>query len=31
MKGIVVLDKDFGAGYKYDLIIENGKIVSPKE
>ena len=28
MKGTVVLDKDFGAGYKYDLIIENGKIVS---
>ena len=31
MKGIVVLDKDFGAGYKYDLIIENGQIVSSKE
>ena len=30
MKGVVVLDKDFGAGYKYDLIIENGKIVSSK-
>ena len=28
MKGTVVLDKDFGAGYKYDLIVENGKIVS---
>ena len=28
MKGTVVLDKDFGAGYKYDLIIENGEIVS---
>ena len=27
MKGTVVLDKDFGAGYKYDLIIENGQIV----
>jgi len=31
MKGIVVLDKDFGAGYKYDLIIENGQIVISKE
>jgi len=30
MKGIVVLDKDFGAGYKYDLIIENGQIVQRK-
>lgn len=30
MKGIVVLDKDFGAGYKYDLIVENGQIVSSK-
>jgi len=30
MKGIVALDKDFGAGYKYDLIIENGQIVSTK-
>jgi len=30
MTGIVVLDKDFGAGYKYDLIIENGQIVSSK-
>jgi hypothetical protein len=28
MKGFVVLDKDFGAGYKYDLIIENGQIVN---
>ncbi len=28
MKGMVVLDKDFGSGYKYDLIIENGQIVS---
>jgi len=27
MKGIVVLDKDFGAGYKYDLIIEMGELV----
>ncbi len=30
MKGTVVLDKDFGAGYKYDLIVENGQIVSSK-
>ena len=30
MKGILVLDKDFGAGYSYSLIIENGKIVSSK-
>jgi len=30
MKGTVVLDKDFGAGYKYDLIIENGEIVTSK-
>lgn len=28
MKGTVVLDKDFGAGYKYNLIIENGEIVT---
>ncbi len=27
MKATVVLNKDFGAGYKYDLILENGKIV----
>lgn len=27
MKAIVVLNKDFGAGYKYDLILENGTIV----
>lgn len=31
MKGTVVLDKDFGAGYKYDLIIENGQIVEVKD
>ena len=31
MKGTVVLDKDFGAGYKYDLIIENGEIVARKD
>lgn len=30
MTGVVVLDKDFGAGYKYDLIIELGKIVPSK-
>lgn len=27
MKGLVTLNKDFGAGYKYDLILENGSIV----
>ncbi|NOQ92576.1 MAG: hypothetical protein GQ552_07660 [Flavobacteriaceae bacterium] len=27
MKAIVTLNKDFGAGYKYDLILENGVIV----
>lgn len=27
MKAIVVLNKDFGAGYQYDLILENGTIV----
>ena len=27
IKGDVVLNKDFGAGYKYDLILENGVIV----
>jgi len=27
MTGKVVLNKDFGAGYKYDLILEEGKIV----
>ncbi len=27
MKATVVLNKDFGAGYKYDLILENGTIV----
>lgn len=27
MKGTVTLNKDFGAGYKYDLILENGSIV----
>jgi hypothetical protein len=28
MMGTVELDKDFGAGYMYDIIIENGKIVN---
>lgn len=27
MKGTVVLDKDFGAGYKYEIIVENGELV----
>ncbi len=27
MKAVVTLNKDFGAGYKYDLILENGTIV----
>lgn len=27
IKALVTLDKDFGAGYKYDLILENGIIV----
>ena len=27
IKAEVVLNKDFGAGYKYDLILENGSIV----
>ena len=31
MKGVVVLGKDFGAGYKYDLIIENAEIVTAKQ
>jgi hypothetical protein len=26
VKGIVILDKDFGAGYKYDLLIEDAQI-----
>lgn len=28
MKGTVALDKDFGAGYMYELIVENGEIVN---
>ncbi len=27
IQGIVVLDKDFGSGYFYKIIVENGKIV----
>lgn len=27
LKAMVTLNKDFGAGYKYDLILENGTIV----
>jgi hypothetical protein len=27
IKAVVVLNKDFGAGYKYDLILENGTLV----
>jgi len=27
IKAVVILNKDFGAGYKYDLILENGIIV----
>jgi GW (Gly-Tryp) dipeptide domain len=27
LEGTVTLDKDFGAGYKYDLIVENGVLV----
>lgn len=27
IKAVVVLNKDFGAGYVYDLILENGKII----
>lgn len=27
MSGTVSIDKDFGAGYRYDIIVENGKIV----
>lgn len=27
MEAVVVLNKDFGAGYRYDLILENGTIV----
>jgi len=26
VKGVVILDKDFGAGYKYDVIIENATL-----
>jgi len=27
MKGVVALNKDFGAGYKYDIILEKGSLV----
>ena len=27
IKATVTLNKDFGAGYKYDLILENGIII----
>jgi hypothetical protein len=27
MKGVVHLDVDFGAGYTYSLIIEDGKVL----
>ena len=26
VKGVLTTDKDFGAGYKYDVIVENGKV-----
>jgi len=26
VEGIVRIDKDFGSGYKYDLLIENAKV-----
>jgi hypothetical protein len=25
-EGVIALDKDFGAGYKYDIILEQGKL-----
>ncbi|MEM7368077.1 MAG: hypothetical protein AAF587_05710 [Bacteroidota bacterium] len=28
LKAVVTLDKDFGAGYRYDLILENGLVVN---
>ena len=30
MTGTVTLNKDFGASYKYDIIIENGVLVEQK-
>jgi len=27
LKGVVALNQDFGAGYKYDIIVENGSLV----
>ena len=31
IEGILVLDKDFGAGYLYDVIIENAKLIREKK
>jgi hypothetical protein len=28
VSGVVALDKDFGAGYRYDIIVEDGKIIN---
>ena len=27
IEGIITLDKDFGAGYFYNIIMENGKVI----
>ena len=27
-EGTVAVDKDFGAGYKYEILVEQGKLVS---
>ncbi len=29
MRGVVAVNKDFGAGYRYELIVENAEIVKP--
>lgn len=29
-EGVITLDKDFGAGYKYDIIMEQAKLKAPK-
>jgi hypothetical protein len=29
LEGTAAVDKDFGAGYNYGLILENGKLVAP--
>jgi len=29
-EGVIALNKDFGAGYKYDIIMEQGKLLAPK-